>query len=204
MRKHWFKVTIVSALLTFGMAGAAFAHVEVSPTEVRPGASEEFAVDVAGEKAVPAVEVRLEIPEGFEVTDVGAPSGWQGSVEGGSIVWSGGELAQDRGIQFPFQAQAPDETDETTWNGFVTYQDDSVIEWNGPPDSERPASVVQVGSGGAQAGGEGHHGGGEDDEGAEAEQMPDTGGISTSLLLGLVALLGVGALLTVRSLVRSS
>lgn len=186
MRTYWPKVTALSALLTLIVAGAAWAHVEVSPTGVSPGSSERFTVDVAGEKSVPAIEVRLEIPKGFEVTDVRAPAGWQGQLEDGSVVWDGGELAEDRAAEFTFDARTPEEEGEYAWKGFVTYRDDSVVEWTGPPSSERPASVVTVGSGDSQTAGSGsedHHG-----TGAKAAEMPDTGGVNPAILYVFAAL----------------
>ncbi len=182
----------VMSVMTLAAAGTAWAHVEVSPTEVSPGGTEEFTVDVAGEKSVPAVEVRLEVPEGFEVTDVGAASGWQGELRDGSIVWSGGKLAEDRAVQFTFEARAPEEGGESVWNGFVTYDDGDVIEWNGAPGSERPASVVTVGSGGAQTSGSGL---------PEGAQVPETGGMSPALVLAGVLALVAG--LALRHRVRA-
>lgn len=179
------KTATLCAVMMLAAAGTAWAHVEVSPTEVSPGGTEEFTVDVAGEKSVPAVEVRLEVPEGFEVTDVGAASGWEGELRDGSIVWSGGEIAEDRAAKFTFEARAPEEGGEFAWKGFVTYDDGSVIEWTGAPGSERPASVVSVGAGGAQAGGSGD----EDHHGAEDAEIPETGGMSPALvLMGVLAL----------------
>lgn len=174
------RVTALSFFMTLAMTGVAWAHVEVSPTQVPPSGAETFTVDVAGEKSAPAVEVRIQVPKGFEVTNVSAPSGWQGKLKGDSIVWSGGELAQDRAAQFTFEARTPGEASETTWKGFVTYQDDSVVEWTGPPDSEHPASVVNVvsgGPGGTRTGGI--------QTGGSGESMPDTGGIAPALLISL-------------------
>lgn len=184
MRTYLLNVVLWSAFLTIAAAGVAWAHVEVSPTEVTPGSAERFTVDVAGEKEVPAIEVRLEVPQGFEVTEVSSPSGWEGRLEDGSLVWSGGELAQDRAAEFAFDARAPEEEGEFVWNGFVTYADESIVEWTGFPNSENPASVVAVGSGGSGAGGH------DDDHsaGAESAKMPDTGGPNPVFFYGIAGL----------------
>ena len=55
----------------------------------------------------PTTEVRLEVPEGFEVTNVSSPSGWQGNLSGRSIVWSGGEISPDEIQEFAFEARTP-------------------------------------------------------------------------------------------------
>jgi uncharacterized protein YcnI len=83
----------MSVFLSLALAGVAWAHAEISPGEVPAGASEEFTLSVAQELDVPTTEVRMEVPDGFEVTEVGAPSGWQGNLEDGSVVWSGGQIA---------------------------------------------------------------------------------------------------------------
>ena len=95
MRTAWFKIMALSTFLTLAAAGAAWAHVEISPQEVPSGAREEFVAEVPAELDVPTTEVRLEVPEGFEVTNVSSPSGWQGNLSGRSIVWSGGEISPD-------------------------------------------------------------------------------------------------------------
>lgn len=198
MRKKLFGlaawVALTSALMAVAAAGTAWAHVEVSPTEVQPGQVEEFAVEIAGEESEPAVEVRLEVPQGFEVTDVAAPSGWTGELGEGSVVWSGGEIAEDRVAEFPFEARSPEEAGEFAWEGFVTYDGGDVVEWTGTPDSERPASVVTVASGGQTggSGGEGDHGG------EEGEDLPETGGVSPALVLGAAVALIVASGLALR------
>ena len=205
----------LAALVMLAAAGTAWAHVEVSPAEVRPGSAEEFVVEVGGEKSEPAVEVRLEVPDDFEVTDVSSPSGWSGEIRGGSVVWSGGEIAEDRIAEFPFEARSPDEAGEFAWKGFVTYGGGDVVAWTGGPDSERPASVVTVASGSGQtgdAGGEDHdeQGGaaaaeaGESHHGSEEGGLPETGGPAPVLALGTAAVLVLVSAMAVRRASRAS
>lgn len=142
--------------------------------------------------------MRLEVPDGFEVTEVSSPSGWSGELRGGSVVWSGGEISEDRIAEFPFDARAPEEAGEFAWRGFVTYEGGEVVEWTGEPDSEGPAAVVAVASDGqtGDSGGEGHHGGEgaaedgseEGHHGSEAD-LPETGGMSPVLALGAAGVL---------------
>lgn len=190
---------LVGTFLLFATAGVAVAHVEISPAEIPPGGSAELTVEAAAEKDIPAIEVRVEIPQGFEVTGVSSPPGWQGGVEGGSVVWSGGEIAPDRAEEFPIEVQSPRKAGRFVWPGFVTYQDGGVIKWTGPPGAERPAAAVEVTGGGTKGDSDSGH---EDDHGEETtaqttQTVPETGGPSPALLYGAVALalLGVGALL---------
>jgi uncharacterized protein YcnI len=206
MRVALLRVLAVSTCLTLTAAGAAWAHSTVSPEEVPAGSSETFTVTVPGEKEdVAIIEERVDVPQGFEVTDVSSPSGWQGEVEGGSVVWSGGEINLDKEQEFTFEARTPQEPGEYAFRLFDTYEDGSVSRWTGAEDSDNPASVIRVVSDGSQggfggaasheAGGGGHHG-----AGMATEDLPDTGGIDPILLYGVfsvgaLALVGTGLVL---------
>lgn len=142
----------ISTFLTLSAAGAAFAHVEVSPGEVSGGGSETFTVSVPTELDVPTTEVRVEIPEGFEVESADEPSGWrvEEEVEGGrvaAISWSGGEIPVDGSEEFTFEATAPADAGEYPFRAIQTYEDGTVVEWVGPEDSNEPASIVTASEG---------------------------------------------------------
>lgn len=79
-------VLFACSALTLAFAGAAWAHVEVSPGRVPAGGTETLTVEMPTEKEVPTTEVRLELPEGFEATGVEAPAGWQSEVQGNALV----------------------------------------------------------------------------------------------------------------------
>lgn len=182
---------VTSAGLTLGLASAALAHTEVSPQTVEPGATETFTVSTPGEREAPIVEVRVEVPEGFEVLDVPPTDGWEGVVEGDSVVWSGGEIPSGRAQEFAFEARAPEEPGEYAWRAFDRYADGHVSWWTGPPDSESPASVTTVGDSTSGSDGSHHHdaASGAADEGS----LPETGGPEYSpdpfVLLGIAALI---------------
>lgn len=75
----------------------------------------------------------------------------------------------------------------------MTYQDGTVIEWAGPPDSERPASVVTVGSDGSSSGGSSH------DDLPSGGELPSSGGMNPAVLgSGTLALAVAAALLAWR------
>jgi uncharacterized protein YcnI len=207
MRTILLKVTALSLLLTLAVAGGAWAHVTVAPEEVPAGEFETLTVSVPTEKEIPTTEIRVEIPEGFTVFGVQPVPGWAHSFEdeGGvisNVTWSGGDLGPQEFQQFLLSAQAPEETGEYPWRAFQTYEDGSVVEWTGSPDSESPASVVEVAS---ASGAEDHgHSGGEEGshhETASASALPDSGGTSPTFygVVGTVALtLGLTAALLLR------
>src|SRR5919112_4066596 len=149
---------VVSGVLGVGamlaVSAPAWAHVVVSPEEVRAGDYETLTVSVPTEKEIPTTEIRIEVPEGFLLSGVQPVPGWEyGFEEDGGVVkavtFSGGEIRPREFHQFLVRAQAPEEPGEYPWKAIQTYEDGSVVEWVGPPDSEEPASVIEVLSSGS-------------------------------------------------------
>lgn len=188
MLKTAFRVALLGASLTLVLAGAAWAHVEVSPGRVPAGEAASFTVEVPTEKEVPTTEVRLELPAGFEATRADAPPGWQGEVRDGALVWSGGEIPVAEAGEFSFEATVPDEAGGFALDAIQTYADGSVVEWAGAPDSDLPAPTVEVAAGGQAAGETDGPQHGDEGHGSHAEEVPDTGGVSPAVLLGAGAL----------------
>jgi uncharacterized protein YcnI len=149
MRTGWFRVAVLSALLTLAVTSIASAHVRVLPEEVPASGFEVFTVRVPTEKEVPTTAVRVEVPEGFTISRVQPVPGWDYELEeeGGTvsaITWSGGEIGATEFQQFDVQGQTPEEPGDYPWSAYQTYEDGEVVEWTGPEDSEEPASVVRV------------------------------------------------------------
>ena len=144
-RISWGQLLIVSTVLTLTVASEAWAHAELSPSQVPAGSSEEFTLEVRQEKDVPTTEVRLEVPEGFEVTNVPETPGWEASHEGSTVIWSGGQISPDEDTaEFMFEARAPEQTGDFAWGVLQTYEDGEVVEWTGAEGSEEPAAFVEV------------------------------------------------------------
>ena len=145
----------ITCLMIIAVAGVGWAHVVLHPDEAPAGSYQKFDVSVPTEKDIPTTSVQVEVPEGFTVTGVKPVPGWQSAFEkdGGvvkSITWSGGQINPEEFQEFSFQARTPVETGEYSWRAFQTYKDGSVVEWSGEPDSEEPASVVEIVSGSAE------------------------------------------------------
>jgi LPXTG-motif cell wall-anchored protein len=190
MRLALLRVVALSTLLTLAATGTAWAHVVVSPEEVPAGEFETLTVSVPTEKEIPTTKVRVEVPEDFTVVGVQPVPGWKYEFEedGGvitAITWSGGEIKPREFQQFLVSAKAPDDPGEYPWRAFQTYQDGSVVKWTGPPDSEEPASVVRVVSGGA-----GESGSRSEAMAEPADTLPGTGGTN----LVVYGIVGAGAL----------
>ena len=200
---------VLGVCAMLAVAAPVWAHVVVSPEEVTAGDYETLTVSVPTEKEIPTTEIRVEVPEGFLLSGVQPVPGWEHAFEedGGvvtAVTFSGGEIRPREFQQFLVQAQAPEEPGEYQWKAIQTYDDGSVVEWTGAPDSEEPASVVEVVSGGPEdpkSSPEPSEASASQQAGGEAEALADTGGTSPTVYAGLgLAGLLVSALLARRLL----
>ena len=192
-------VAFLSTCTMLAVSAPAWAHVVVSPEQVKAGDYETLTVSVPTETEVPTTEVRVEVPDGFTLSGVQPVPGWEHAFEedGGvvtAVTWSGGEIGPREFQQFLVQAQAPEEPGKYSWRAIQTYRDGSVVEWTGPPDAEEPAPVVEVvPSGTAGHGSEIGEASSQRDGTVAGESMDTlaaTGGTSPLLYAGL----GVGTL----------
>jgi uncharacterized protein YcnI len=188
---------IVSGVLGVGamlaVSAPAWAHVVVSPEQVTAGDYETLTVSVPTEKEIPTTEIRVEVPEGFLLAGVQPVPGWEHSFEedGGvvtAVTFSSGEIRPREFQQFLVQAQAPEEPGEYPWKAFQTYEDGSVVEWTGPPDSDEPASVIEVVSSTSehpQSSPKPSKASASQKAGGEAKVLAETGGTNLAVYAGL-------------------
>jgi uncharacterized protein YcnI len=201
-------VAFLSICTMLAVSAPAWAHVVVSPEQVKAGDYETLTVSVPTETEVPTTEVRVEVPDGFTLSGVQPVPGWEHAFEedGGvvtAVTWSGGEIGPREFQQFLVQAQAPEEPGKYSWRAIQTYRDGSVVEWTGPPDAEEPASVVEVVSSGTAGHGSEIGEAGSQRDGTVAGESMDplaaTGGTSPLVYAGLgVGTMVLGVLLTRR------
>jgi uncharacterized protein YcnI len=188
---------VVSGVLGVGamlaVSAPAWAHVVVSPEEVVAGDYETLTVSVPTEKEIPTTKIRVEVPEGFLLSGVQPVPGWKHTFEEDrgvvrTVTFSGGEIRPREFQQFLLQAQAPDKPGEYLWKAFQTYKDGSVVEWTGPPDSEEPASVIEVvasGSGHPQSSPQPSEASASQQAGGQAQVLAETGGMNLAVYAGL-------------------
>jgi len=203
-------LSVASAVVGVGamlaLANPAAAHVVVSPEEVTAGDYETLTVSVPTEKEIPTTEIRVEVPEGFLLSGVQPVPGWEHAFEEDrgvvtAVTFSGGQIRPREFQQFLVQAQAPEEPGGYPWRATQTYEDGSTVEWTGAPDSEEPASVVEVVSGGPEATESSPEPSGSSasqEAGGEAEVLADTGGTNPVVYAGI----GVAGLLASAFLAR--
>ncbi len=193
MRTSWFRFAALSVFLTLAATGVAWAHVRVVPEEVPADSFQVLTVRVPTEKDVPTTEVRVEVPEGFTISQVKPVPDWEYELEEEAgvvraITWSGGEIGPTEFQEFDVQGKTPEEAGEYPWRAFQTYEDGSVVEWAGPEDAEEPASVVTVAEGD-------HHGAAT--QGSNPEEAHSAGAITP---VAAYSGLGIGALALVAAL----
>jgi uncharacterized protein YcnI len=189
---------VVSGVLGVGamlaVSAPAWAHVVVSPEKVTAGDYETLTVSVPTEKEIPTTKIRVEVPEGFLLSGVQPVPGWEHTFQedGGvvrAVTFSGGEIRPREFQQFLLQAQAPEEPGEYPWKAIQTYKDGSVVEWVGPPDSEKPASVIEVISGGSEhpqsSPKPSEASASQKAAGGEAKVLAETGGTNLAVYAGL-------------------
>src|SRR3712207_8280018 len=87
----------LSTCTMLAVSAPAWAHVVVSPEEVKAGDYETLTVSVPTAKEIPTTEIRIEVPEGFLLSGVQPVPGWEsGFAEDGGVVtavtFSGGEM----------------------------------------------------------------------------------------------------------------
>ncbi len=156
------KLFIVASMI--GIIGVScpanvYAHVTIQPAQVLTGEYQTFTTSVPNEKEIPAIGVRLVMPNGIQSVTPTVKQGWVVNVTKSNdkvteITWSGGVIDKDLRDEFTFSAQAPAKAGDITWKAYQTYQDGSVVSWDQKPtddhghdsedESKGPYSVTSV------------------------------------------------------------
>lgn len=162
---HKFSTSLLLSLLGFFLlVSTAFAHVTANPRSAEPGFGV-TTIRVPNEKDNPTVELRVVVPDGVAVNAVKPVPGWTFTVnreeisatpmpskdndeeENGpritEITWSGGQINPGEFEEFPLSIQYT-ATGDIAWKAYQTYADGETVNWEGPKDSEHPASIVTV------------------------------------------------------------
>lgn len=136
--------------LIVGSAGAAAAHVSVTPDRAAPGQFLTYTVVVPNEAVDEAtVGVELTVPAGVLVETAQAVPGWtvrigtrdDGTI--GSISWSGGRIPPRTFGTFGVRARSPERPGTLRWTVTQRY-DRHAVTWAGAPGSKSPAASTLV------------------------------------------------------------
>ena len=149
------RIALAAVATTLGLAVSvptlSWAHAVVFPRQSATGAYEKYVLRVPNEKAVATTRVELRFPPGARVTSFADVPGWQLEVQTDSAkaitaaIWTG-TLPPQRFIEFPFVAVNPKTDAKLTWPAYQTYADGERVEWTGPEESKRPASITTIGA----------------------------------------------------------
>jgi uncharacterized protein YcnI len=140
----------ISLVLLIAASAAAplSAHVMVSPTTSKSGATQKYEVRVHNEAKVAATSVDLDIPDGITVTDVAKPAaGTFTTKKTGDrvtmITWQI-TVAPSKYVALPFFAKNPDSVTEVKWSLHEHLADGSVVDWSDKPGSKEKGSVTKL------------------------------------------------------------
>jgi uncharacterized protein YcnI len=127
-------ISLLGLMLVMSSA-MAWAHIDIEPKETIPGRWETFILNVPTETGSPTVEVRLDIPEGFEVEAIGHRTDWDMAIrrdERGfvrEIVWSGGQIPPLTFEEFKLLAKASKAPGPYDWQARQRYAADQESTW---------------------------------------------------------------------------
>jgi uncharacterized protein YcnI len=122
-------------LLLVVHCSAAWAHMDIEPKQTIPSRWETFLINVPTETTSPTVEVRLRIPEGFEVEAVGHRADWDLAIHRDphglirEITWSGGRIPSLSFDEFKLLAKAAISPGPYEWQARQRYADDQESTW---------------------------------------------------------------------------
>jgi uncharacterized protein YcnI len=138
-------------LLAAAMVTSLSAHIMVSPTQSKSGATQKYEVRVHNEAKMAATSVDLEIPDGLTVTDIAKPAaGSYTTKKSGeritTITWQI-DVQPSKYVALPFTAKNPDSTADLRWTVHEHLADGTVIDWSDKPGSKEKGSVTKLSAG---------------------------------------------------------
>jgi uncharacterized protein YcnI len=182
MRKLTTTLGILAGVMLLALP--AFGHVTVRTDNAEPGGFAVYTVRVPNESDTGStIRIEVQLPDGLEASRYQPKPGWNMTIANGVLLIEGGAIAPGQFEEFRFQARNPEAPGAIAFPAVQTYDDGEVVNWTGEPESDTPASVVEIASPAS----------GEDTPEADAEPT-DTLTIVALVLGGLGVVLGGAAL----------
>ena len=144
---------MLAAFALLAVTAPASAHVRVFPdsgnTTTDACGFTKFVVRVPVEKPIATTAVRVAIPSDVIVYGTQPKTGWTVKLDMdrgriAAIEWSGGKLEPHEFDEFAFLAGTPRRPQTLNWDADQTYEDGSVVHWNGAPGSDTPHAQTSV------------------------------------------------------------
>jgi len=142
------KTTAIGAAIAVLMAASVSAHVMVSPTTSKTGATQKYEVRVHNELKVAATSVEVEIPEGVSVILVAKPAAGTATPKKTgdritSIVWEV-DVQPNKYLALVFTAKNPDAAKDLHWTVHEHLADGTSVDWSDKPGSKEKGSVTKL------------------------------------------------------------
>ncbi|HEX3704618.1 MAG TPA: DUF1775 domain-containing protein [Vicinamibacterales bacterium] len=141
------KLSIVVFLAAVAAASLS-AHVMVSPTQSKAGATQKYQLRVHNEAKVAATSIDLEIPGGVAVSEIAkTANGTFTTQKAGDritvITWTI-DVQPNKYVALPFTAQNPSGQAELHWNIREHLADGSTVNWSDKQGAEETGSVTTL------------------------------------------------------------
>jgi uncharacterized protein YcnI len=146
-------IAALTAAATLAFAAPAFGHAVVSPPTVESGRLQVFTLSVPTEREDRlTTAVELTVPKGFAIDSFAPAPGWKRRVAStgsgetavvNTVTWTGGSVPTEEDAVFQFNA-TPSTAKTYTFQVRQTYDDESVVDWNGSEGSDTPAPQVEA------------------------------------------------------------
>jgi uncharacterized protein YcnI len=108
MRFSAWSLRAISVCSALAFAAPAWAHLSVSPNQVKAGALVDLTFGAPNEDDALGIDhVTVRVPAGFDLDDAEAKPGWTQSRAGDAITWSGGNIPKSQYATFGVRGTAP-------------------------------------------------------------------------------------------------
>jgi uncharacterized protein YcnI len=118
-----------AALVALVSAGAAHAHVVVSPSFLTAGEVSTLELTVPNERKAPMNGFLVKAPPDFRVVAARPVDDWAGTSTDAEAIWHGGPLARRLQATFTIDVEAPAEPGSATFQMEQHYPDGGVVRW---------------------------------------------------------------------------
>lgn len=138
-------VAIFAAALAVSLPASA--HVRVSPSASKPGATETYSMAVPTEGKVTTTKVELVLPKNLtliSVDDAGKPYDVRHAPDGTTVITWQTQIEPGYAKIFKFTAKNPADAAEISWPAHQYFADGTQADWVDVPGSRRPASLTKL------------------------------------------------------------
>jgi len=138
----------IATIVVIAATTLVSAHVIVSPTQSKSGATQKYEVRVHNEAKVAATSIEVEVPDGVTVVAVEkSPTGTPTTKKTGdritSITWQI-DVQPSKYVALPFTARNPDGAAELHWTLHEHLADGSSVDWSDKPGSKEKGSITTL------------------------------------------------------------